>query len=168
MKHHTKYNKTSIALACIIAATLLILAVVIFAQQTFSHRIKSIEIVKSSGPVSPEFQQTESILITRDSCNITIKKVVSGETNSLNCQLKTSDFNSLQKSANEYSLIDKVLANDKNSAALLGGSTVKITVTLQNGDSFSTEGDTNFQSEISPFLKQVGLQYPDVAQALSI
>jgi len=159
MKSLNGHNKTSLLIATIVAAVLILAAVLIFAQQSYSHKIKSIEITKSTGPVAPEYQQTQSIVITKDSCIVKTTKVISNETTSANCQSKTSNFDDLQKKAAEYDVINKIIANGKGGSDVIGGGTLAITITLQNGDSFSTESGTDFSASIEPFLNQIPLSY---------
>ena len=66
----TKNFKTSYVLLAIIVFVMALSLVFIFVQNTYSHKLKSIEIITSNGPVSPDYQQTQTILITKDTSDM--------------------------------------------------------------------------------------------------
>lgn len=151
--------------AAIIGAVLLIAATTLAVQQSYSHKMKSIQIRTSNGPVSPEFQQSSTLLITRDSCTLTTTKVINNQTTTTNCQPKTEHFSDLQKAISNYNVIDKIISNPQKALySPIGGKTFDITITLQNGNSFTTDGDLNFQNNIQPFLDQISQYYQGTDQ----
>lgn len=164
MKDYSKHNKAGLLVAVIVGAVLLIAAVTLAAQRSFLHKVKSIQITTSNGPVSPEFQQTNSVLITKDSCTLTTTKTLSNQTTTTNCQPKTDHFNDLQAAVNSYGVIDKIISSNANATELLGGKTFNIKITLQNGDSFTTDGNLSFQNSIQPFLDQISQYYVGLDQ----
>jgi hypothetical protein len=133
-------------------------------QNNFSHKLKSIEITTSTGPVSPEYQQTQIVMITNDSCSITTTKGTEKNPVTTNCQSQSSNFADIQKSFVTYGVLDKITESSQGSTKLIGGSTINLTATLQNGDSYTTKGDTNFQESIQPFLDQISLDYPSAGK----
>jgi hypothetical protein len=163
MSEKNKDNTAGLLLAIIAGAVLLVAAGFIAFQQNYSHKISSIEITTSTGPVAPEFQQQKTIVITKDSCEIKVTNVASPQTSSQNCQPAENRFKDLQKTADEYALIDKIIADNNSSTTLLGGSTYSIKITLNNGDSFLTKGGVDFQQSIEPFTKQLELYYPKIS-----
>ena len=163
MSEKSKHNPVGLLLAIIAGAVLLLAAGFIALQQGYLHNIKSIEITTSTGPVSPEFQQQKTVLITKNSCNVSIAMVANSQTTTKNCQPAVNRFKDLQKTADDYALIDKIIADNNSSSMLLGGSTYSIKVTLNNGDSFSTKGGAEFQQSIEPFTRQLELYYPQAS-----
>ena len=151
-------------LLAIVGFVLALAAVFIVIQATFSHKLKSVEITTSNGPVSPEYQQTQTILITKDSCSITTAKGLENNPVVTNCQSSNSSFAEIQKSLNSYNVIDKISAIDESSGQLIGDSTLDIKITLQNGDSFSAKDGVELQDQIQPFLDQISLSYPAIGK----
>ena len=152
------------ALAAIVGVVLLVAALFMTVQANFSHKLKSIEISASTGPVSPEYQQSQTLKITKDSCTLTTTKGAAAEPVTTNCQTKNSNFADIQKSFNTYGVLDKIISGPQGNASVIGGSSLDITVTLQNGDSYTTKGDAAFQESIQPFLDQVSLSYPETSK----
>jgi hypothetical protein len=139
-------------------------AVFIVIQATFSHKLKSVEITTSNGPVSPDYQQTQTLLITKDSCSLTSAKGIDKNPVLTNCQSADTSFAEIQKSLNTYNVIDKLTASSSTNGQLIGGSTLEIKITLQNGDSFSAKDGAELQDQIQPFLDQISLSYPAVGK----
>jgi len=152
------------AIAIIVGAVMLLAALFMTVQNNFSHKLKSIEITTSTGPVSPEYQQTQTIRIAKDSCSITTTKGTENNPVTTNCQSPSSNFADIQKSFVTYGVLDKITESRQGSTKLIGGSTINVTATLQNGDSYTTKGDANFQESIQPFLDQISLDYPEVGK----
>lgn len=151
-------------LLAIVGFVLVLSAVFIVAQATFSHKLKSIEISTSNGPVSPDYQQVQTLLMTKDSCTITTTKGLEKNPIVTNCQSLGSSFSEIQKSLNTYNVIDKLVASPSANSQLIGGSTIDIKITLQNGDSFSAKDGAELQDQIQPFLDQISLSYPLVGK----
>ena len=161
---HKNHINPYYAVAIIVGVVLLCAALFITVQARFSHKLKSIEITSSNGPVSPEYQQSQTLKITKDSCTITTTKGADKNPITNNCQSSNSNFADLQKSFNTYGVLDKIMANDQNTTKLIGGGSLDMTVTLQNGDSYTAKGDASFQESIQPFLDQITLSYPTVGK----
>lgn len=157
------FKKYYILLA-IVGFVLALSVVFIVAQATFSHKLKSVEIITSNGPVSPDYQQTQTLLITKDSCSLKTAKGVDKNLVVTNCQSAGTSFAEIQKSLNTYNVIDKLTASSSTNGQLIGGSTFEIKITLQNGDSFSAKDGAELQDQIQPFLDQISLSYPAVGK----
>ena len=160
----TKNFKTSYVLLAIIVFVMALSLVFIFVQNTYSHKLKSIEIITSNGPVSPDYQQTQTILITKDSCSVTVSKGLDKNPIATNCQPSSGNFDEIQKSFNTYNILDKLSAGAGPDSQLIGGSTLEIKLVLQNGDSYSAKDGAQLQEQIQPFLDQISLSYPLVGK----
>ena len=152
------------AVAIIVGFVLLLAALFITVQARFSHKLKSVEITYSTGPVSPEYQQAQTLLITKDTCSITTTKGTEKNPVVTNCQSPASNFADIQKSFNDYNVLEKINSTSSQSPKLLGGSTITVTATLQNGDSYSSKDNPAIQSDIQPFLDQISVSYPAVGK----
>lgn len=154
----------SIAVFVIVAAVFLLLAIFLAVQRSYSYKLKSISLTVSSGPVSPEYQQTQTVTLTKDSCSVSTTKTAIQQTTTQNCQALGVKFDDVQKAMSEYGLIDKILANSTAKPQTIGGKQLSITVQLQDGSQFTTQGSTEFIDEIKPFLDQVGIFTPEIRQ----
>jgi len=145
-------------IAGILIFVTLLVGVLLIAQNSFSQKLKSITITTNSGPVSPEFQQTSVFELTDKSCSITTTKTASSETVTNPCNLQSDKFSMIQKDIYNYSVIDKIIANKQDAQkSLIGGPSYNISVTLNNGQTYSTDSNTNFTEGIQPLLDSLNL-----------
>ncbi|MSR89386.1 hypothetical protein EXS53_00385 [Patescibacteria group bacterium] len=145
-------------IAGILIFVALLVGILLIAQNSFSHKLRSITITTNSGPVSPEFQQTSVFELTSTSCSITVTKTISNEVTSTACNLQADKFGTIQKDIYTYSVIDKVLANKQPSQlGPLGGPSYTISITLNNGQTYTTESNANFTESIQPLLDDLNL-----------
>jgi hypothetical protein len=160
-KEKTMPNNNSAAkklIAGILIFVALLVGILLIAQNSFSHKLRSITITTNSGPVSPEFQQTSVFELTSTSCSITVTKTISNEVTSTACNLQADKFGTIQKDIYTYSVIDKVLANKQPSQlGPLGGPSYTISITLNNGQTYTTESNANFTESIQPLLDDLNL-----------
>jgi|GEM_PF-1705259 len=154
----------SIAVFLIVAAVFLLLAIFLAIQRSYSHKLKSISLTVSSGPVSPEYQQTQTVTLTKDSCKVSTTKTVTQQTTSQDCQALGAKFEDIQKAASDYGLIDKIVANGTTKPQTIGGKEVSTTIQLQDGTQFTTQGSSEFIDELKPFLDQIGIYTPEIRQ----
>lgn len=152
------YSAAKKLIAGILIFVALLVGVLLIAQNSFSHKLRSITITTNSGPVSPEFQQTTVFELTSTSCSITVTKTISNEATSTACNLQADKFGAIQKDIYTYSVIDKIMANKQDAQKpLIGGPSYTISITLNNGQTYTTEANSSFTESIQPLLDDLNL-----------
>jgi hypothetical protein len=160
-----KISATSVGIIVIISVVLGLVVIFGYIQNSYSTRVKSITVTSSSGPVAPEFQQTQSIYISKNICEFTTTKTQTNQTSTEECKVLPNKFEAIQNDANSYDLVGKIIANEKDSEAdLLGGKNYSIRVELNDGTILSTEFDNNFTQSIEPFLDNLNLYVPQFSR----
>jgi hypothetical protein len=160
-----KITPTSVGIIVIISVVLGLVVIFGYIQNSYSTRVKSITVSSSSGPVAPEFQQTQSIYISKNICEFTTTKTQTNQTSTEECRVLPNKFEAIQNDANSYDLVGKIIANEKDSEAdLLGGKNYSIRVELNDGTILSTEFDNNFTQSIEPFLDNLNLYVPQFSR----
>jgi hypothetical protein len=160
-----KISPTSVGIIVIISVVLGLVVIFGYIQNSYSTRVKSITVTSSSGPVAPEFQQTQSIYISKNICEFTTTKTQTNQTSTEECRVLPNKFEAIQNDANSYDLVGKIIANEKDSEAdLLGGKNYSIRVELNDGTILSTEFDNNFTQSIEPFLDNLNLYVPQFSR----
>jgi hypothetical protein len=160
-----KISPTSVGIIVIISVVLGLVVIFGYIQNSYSTRVKSITVTSSSGPVAPEFQQTQSIYISKNICEFTTTKTQTNQTSTEECKVLPNKFEAIQNDANSYDLVGKIIANEKDSEAdLLGGKNYSIRVELNDGTILSTEFDNNFTQSIEPFLDNLNLYVPQFSR----
>lgn len=160
-----KISPTSVGIIVIISVVLGLVVIFGYIQNSYSTRVKSITLTSSSGPVAPEFQQTQSIYISKNICEFTTTKTQTNQTSTEECKVLPNKFEAIQNDANSYDLVGKIIANEKDSEAdLLGGKNYSIRVELNDGTILSTEFDNNFNQSIEPFLDNLNLYVPQFSR----
>jgi hypothetical protein len=160
-----KISPTSVGIIVIISVVIGLVAIFGYIQNSYSTRVKSITVTSSSGPVAPEFQQTQSIYISKNICEFTTTKTQTNQTSTEECRVLPNKFEAIQNDANSYDLVGKIIANEKDSEAdLLGGKNYSIRVELNDGTILSTEFDNNFTQSIEPFLDNLNLYVPQFSR----
>ena len=160
-----KISPTSVGIIVIISVVLGLVVIFGYIQNSYSTRVKSITVSSSSGPVAPEFQQTQSIYISKNICEFTTTKTQTNQTSTEECRVLPNKFEAIQNDANSYDLVGKIIANEKDSEAdLLGGKNYSIRVELNDGTILSTEFDNNFTQSIEPFLDNLNLYVPQFSR----
>lgn len=158
-KSNNKPNSKHLIYGVLIFA-FIILTVVLYSQRIFSHRIESIVISVNSGPVSPEFQGTQKLLITPNSCQIILTKALSQGQTEQNCSITPQEFANLETYAKDYGLVDKITSNKQNNS-LLGSKSYSVEIKYKDGTTFSTEGGPVFYNSILPFIEKVQTYVPE-------
>ena len=160
-----KISPVQYGIIAIIGFVIALSAVFIYIQASYSGKLKSIEVVVSNGPVSPESQQTQAILISKDSCTFTTTKTLTNQSSSEPCVVQPGKFIQIQKDVATYGLVEKIIANQNDSENdLLGGKKYSFKVTLNDGTSFTTEADNNFIQSIEPLLDNLNLYVPQFSR----
>lgn len=160
-----KISPTSVGIIVIISVVLGLVVIFGYIQNSYSTRVKSITVTSSSGPVAPEFQQTQSIYISKNICEFTTTKTQTNQTSTEECKVLPNKFEAIQNDANSYDLVGKIIANEKDSETdLLGGKNYSIRVELNDGTILSTEFDNNFTQSIEPFLDNLNLYVPQFSR----
>lgn len=160
-----KISATSVGIIVIISVVLGLVVIFGYIQNSYSTRVKSITVTSSSGPVAPEFQQTQSIYISKNICEFTTTKTQTNQTSTEECKVLPNKLEAIQNDANSYDLVGKIIANEKDSEAdLLGGKNYSIRVELNDGTILSTEFDNNFTQSIEPFLDNLNLYVPQFSR----
>ena len=160
-----KISATSVGIIVIISVVLGLVVIFGYIQNSYSTRVKSITVTSSSGPVAHEFQQTQSIYISKNICEFTTTKTQTNQTSTEECKVLPNKFEAIQNDANSYDLVGKIIANEKDSEAdLLGGKNYSIRVELNDGTILSTEFDNNFTQSIEPFLDNLNLYVPQFSR----
>ncbi len=147
-------------IALMMAIVALDVILVFFIHNSYSHKLKSISFSVNAGPVSPEFQQTKTLTITANSCDIATVHTATNKTDSTPCQLQPNALKNINMSLVKYGLVDKIASNADHTPSLLGGKTYHISVTLQDGSTLSTDVGMKFNSDNAPFFEDVGLYAP--------
>ncbi len=129
-------------------------------HNSYSHNLKSISFSVNTGPVSPEFQQTKTLTITANSCDITILHTATNKTESTPCQLQPNALKNIDMSLVKYGMVDKIAFNSDHNATMLGGKTYHISVTLQDGSTIGKDVGMNFNTDNAPFFEDVALYAP--------
>jgi hypothetical protein len=156
-----KLSSTNILIISIVAIVAVLVIIFAVIQNNYSTKIKNITVTANSGPVSPEFQQTQTISISKDSCEFTTVRTQSQQTTTEPCKVLAGKFEEIQKEAATYDLVGKVLANQKDSESdLLGGKEYTIQVTLNDGSTFKTVADNNFIQSLEPFFDNLNIYVP--------
>lgn len=143
----------------------LLLAAMLYAHKSFSGKIKQLTFTLSNGPVSPEYQQTTRLILTSNSCHLTITTDSSKTSTSRVCPMDQTTFDKIQASTNNYGVVDKIIAND-NSAGNIGGKEATISIELQNGTVFSTKMAQQFFNDLGPYFEEIELLVPSLSQVL--
>ena len=92
-----KISPVQYGIIAIIGFVIALSAVFIYIQASYSGKLKSIEVVVSNGPVSPESQQTQAVLISKDSCTFTTTKTLTNQSSSEPCVVQPGKFTQIQK-----------------------------------------------------------------------
>lgn len=154
-------DKSKLGIICIVGFVSFLVIMFVYIQTSYSHKMKSLDIKISSGPVAPEYQKTQEIYLDKDGCTITTYKVQANETKVDDCQIQSGKFKEIQKDISTYGVIDKIIANKSTqSNKLIGGKNYTITLTLNNGDTFSTQSNTDFTDSIQPLINNMNLYIP--------
>lgn len=160
-----KISPTSVGIIVIISVVLGLVVIFGYIQNSYSTRVKSITVSSSSGPVAPEFQQTQSIYISKNICEFTTTKTQTNQTSTEECKVLPNKFEAIQNDANSYDIVGKIIANEKDSENdLLGGKKYSIRLELNDGTVLSTEFDNNFTQSIEPFLDNLNLYVPQFSR----
>jgi hypothetical protein len=160
-----KISPYSIGIIVIISVVLGLVIIFSYIQNSYSTRVKSITVTSNSGPVAPEFQQTQSIFISKNKCEFSTTKIQTNQTSTEECKILPNKFEAIQNDANSYDLIGKIVANENDSETdLLGGKKYSIIVELNDGTVLSTEFDNNFTQSIEPFLDNLNLYVPQFSR----
>lgn len=164
-KATTKLTGITWLIIGIVGFVVILLGTMLFVQNSFSHKLQQLTLKLSSGPVSPEYQKTVEVVITKDYCNITISDQKGTETKV--CPMNPETFSKIQNSLNEYNVIDKIMAESTvEGPESIGGKEASITIKLNNGDSYSTELTKDFVKNLEPFFEELELLVPSIQQAI--
>ncbi len=169
MPRKKKSNKalpiTLIVIAGIILFVVAILLVFRVTQVMFSHKVNSITFTSDSGPVSPEFQQSQILALTSGSCQLTVTKFSPESTSSTPCNMTSDKYQKIVDSMNTYDVIDKVqAAEDSTTQQSLGGKRQSISIQLQDGTAMTAEMTPQLKDSLQPFLDDVTLYVPQMSQ----
>jgi len=160
-----KLSSTSKGIIIIISVVIGLVVIFGYIQNSYSTKVKSITVTSSSGPIAPEFQQTQSIYISKNICEFTTTKTQTNQTSTEECKVLPNKFEAIQNDANSYDLVGKIIANEKDTEAdLLGGKNYSIKIELNDGTVLSTEFDNNFTQSIEPFLDNLNLYVPQFSR----
>lgn len=160
-----KISPSSVGIIVIISIVFGLVIIFSYIQNSYSTKVKSITVTSNSGPVAPEFQQTQSISISKNKCEFSTTKIQTNQTSTEECKILSNKFEAIQNDANSYNLIGKIVANENDSETdLLGGKKYSIIVELNDGTVLSTEFDNNFTQSIEPFLDNLNLYVPQFSR----
>lgn len=124
-------------------------------KQNYYTSIQSFVFTSSTGPVSPEFQNTKTLTLTANGCVYT-ETLSSGTTNK-NCTLSTANFDKL---VNLYYTADigtkMSYNNNAQNKTLIGGPERKFTVNFSDGSSSTTVLSTDFKTNAQNFFSNIG------------
>ena len=148
------YINTLFILSVIIGSVIILAVAMMIIQSKYSHKIAEISFSVSSGPVSPQYQQTSTLTISKDSCQLS-------DTKYTDCQIQPGKFSEIQKSLIAYGVVDKIISQKPSSEPPLGGKQFTISVRYNDGSTFTTDANPIFANSIRPFLDDVTLYVPE-------
>lgn len=127
-----------------------------------SNEVKLLEFDSSTGPVSPEYQESKTLILTPTTCSFSLTKIQPQSTTITNCAMNDTIWNALV-AAFDSNNVKKFLEAAPQSASLIGGPQNQFTVVYANGDTYRAYIDTAAKNELRNFLQQVQSQVPDMA-----
>jgi hypothetical protein len=147
----------------IIVFVFLLVVGMVYAQNTYSNKLKSITISVYSPPIETG-QTIQEIIITKDDCKYTITNLNDKTTKNQECSVLKGGFNKIQNDANSYALIDKLQTPAlKSEEDIKQGGVYTVTAELNNGDKYSLDVDSQFTSAMQPLLKDLQLYAPKLS-----
>ena len=155
------YINTLFILSVIIGSVIILAVAMMIIQSKYSHKIAEISFSVSTGPVSPQYQQTSTLTISKDSCQLSVKKQIDTDTKYTDCQIQPGKFSEIQKSLIAYGGVDKIISQKPSSEPPLGGKQFTISVRYNDGSTFTTDANPIFANSIRPFLDDVTLYVPE-------
>ncbi len=162
--HKSVYITLGIILAIVLFVVVLVL-VIRSTQVSYSHKVTSITLSSDSGPVSPEFQQSQILTLNSGNCQYTVTKVSPEDTKSVPCNLSAENFQKIIDSYNTYNVSDKLQAAEGSTATgPIGGKRQTISVQYQDGTVITATVVPSLKESIQPFLDDITLYVPQTSQ----
>lgn len=162
------HKSVFITLGIILAIVLFVVALLVvirITQVSHAHKITSITFSSDSGPVSPEFQQSQILTLSSGNCQYTVTKASPSETTSVPCSLTAENFQKIVESYNTFNMSDKIQSGEGNSAnQQIGGQRQSVSVQFQDGTVVTGSLNPTLKESIQPFMDDVVLYVPQAAQ----
>lgn len=162
------HKSVYVTLGVILAIVLFVVALIIVIRATqvqYSQKITSITFSSDSGPVSPEFQQSQILTLTSGNCQYTVTKTSPEDTKSVPCSLSAENFQKIVESYNTFNMSDKLQsAQDSVTGGTIGGKRQTISVQYNDGTVITATVTPTLKESIQPFLDDVILYVPQTSQ----
>jgi hypothetical protein len=127
-----------------------------------SNEVKMLEFDTSTGPVSPEFQQSKTLILTPTTCSYTLTKIQPQSTTTANCPMSDAIWESIVSAYNSAS-VKAILTKAPADPDVLGGPQKLVTAVYANGDTYKAFVNTSVKSELQGFLQQVQAKVPELS-----
>ncbi len=164
MKNLPRISRSSWLIAGIVMFVFVLLALMLVAQQSFSHRIKQVTLTKSSSSVSPEFYESTQVTISSGSCKVVVSKYNAPEQTE-KCSIDDEDFSKIKSAIYSYRVVDKMIANSSESG-LIEDKKLSMTIELQDGTTFTAILDSQFVEDMAPFFEEIQLLVPELGKVM--
>lgn len=127
-----------------------------------TNEVKLLEFDVSTGPVSPEYQESKTLILTPTTCSYTLTKIQPQSTTITNCVMNDSIWNQLVR-AFDSSKVKDVLESAPQNSELIGGPQKQITAVYANGDTYKAFINASVKNQLESFLQQVQAQVPELS-----
>lgn len=119
-----------------------------------NNEVKVIEFDSSTGPVSPEYQQSQTLILTPTSCTYSVTKLQPTNTTTTNCPMNDNIWSGVVDVYNSDK-VQAVLSAAPAQSNSIGGPEKTITVIYANGDSYKAFVDSAVKEKLKNFVEQV-------------
>lgn len=168
MKVKRKYLITTGVLVSIVILLVGLSAIVVLTARKNTptyfrdNQVKIIDFESSTGPVSPASQQSQSLIVTPNSCiYIVTKPTETPATKTTDCLVSQQDFDAISSSFKGKN-IQKLLSEANSDSDILGGPTRSISVTLADGTQLKANVTPDLKQQIIPWLEVVRQYVPQI------
>lgn len=127
-----------------------------------SNEVKLLEFDSSTGPVSPEYQESKTLIITPTTCSYTFTKIQPQSTTTTSCVMTEAIWDAIVASF-ESNKVKSILESAPQSSDLLGGPQKQFTAVYANGDTYKAFINDSEKDKLQNFLQQAQAQVPDLS-----
>lgn len=155
------HNQILIFLCIAIAVLVVVVSITLYfvarhKQTTYftSNEVKVLEFDSSTGPVSPEYQQSQTLILTPTTCTYSVTKIQPASTNTTNCPMSSNIWNAVVEAYNSDH-VQSILSAAPAGPTVLGGPEKTITAVYANGDTYKAFVDSTVKDKLNNFVQQV-------------
>ncbi|MBI2798068.1 hypothetical protein HYX70_02070 [Candidatus Saccharibacteria bacterium] len=128
------------------------------------NSVKIIDFESSTGPVSPQYQSSRSLIITPTSCTYIVTNFGQNAAPvTTNCQISQQGFEAIAAAYKDQDVQNK-LGGKQTQNNLIGGPTNTITITTADGNQLKANVTPELKNQISSWLKTVQQYVPQVGE----